>query len=318
MIIVVGADPPVGTLTGSLDPRSDTGVSHTDGITRDNTPTFLGTAAPGAIVTLSATPKGGVAMLLGRAAADAAGNWTIDAPLIADGSYLVTANAVGGDGPTASAALRTVVIDTVGPHVTAQWNRSNGRIVLRFRDGRSGLDGRSLIDGSNYAFSKANSRPEQFLITRLAATQTSDLTAMVVATVNSGRRLRGGFYTLRVRSGGVQDVAGNSLDGKFFGTFPSGNGSPGGDFVARLVSVRNIIFAPAPVDSTVSPLVPRGAAGRSPLIPGTSAFRDYRLRLARAWDSWRERHAAVIAPAQAVRHPARPGTAVRSFRAGNL
>jgi hypothetical protein len=141
---------------------------------------------------------------------------------------------------------------------------------------------------------------------------------LVVATVNGGRRLRGGFYTLRIRSGGVQDVAGNPLDGKFFGTFPSGNGSPGGDFMARIVSVRKVIFAPAPVSSTVSPLVPRGTADRFSSIPATSAIRETRRRLARAWDAWHERQAAAKAPARAAQHAGRPATTDLSFRAGDL
>src|SRR5262249_36477124 len=98
-VVVAGAWAPVGALAGQLDPRSDTGISQTDGITRDNTPTFLGTAGPGAIVALLATPLGGGTSLpLGRAVTDAAGNWGIDAPLIRDGSYQISASAVGEDG----------------------------------------------------------------------------------------------------------------------------------------------------------------------------------------------------------------------------
>src|SRR5262249_53434816 len=140
---------PVGTLTGHLDPRSDTGISHDDGITRDNLPTFLGAAGPGAIITLLATPIGsGASLLLARTVTDAAGNWTISTPLIPDGSYRVIASAVGEDGSTATAALQTVVIDTVAPQVTGvQCGRLRGRVVLGFRDDRSGLDGRSLVDG---------------------------------------------------------------------------------------------------------------------------------------------------------------------------
>ena len=35
----------------------------------------------------------------------------------------------------------------------------------------------------------------------------------------------------------MQDIAGNHLDGEFYGTFPSGNGINGGDFVADALRV---------------------------------------------------------------------------------
>jgi hypothetical protein len=310
---VAGPPATVGTLTGRLDPRSDTGVSQEDGITRDNTPRFLGTAGPGAIVTLRATPTGGGASTpLGRAVTDAAGNWTIDAPLIPDGSYDVAASAVGEDGSTTSETLQTVVMDTVGPQVTGtQLDRADGRVVLGFRDDRSGLDGRGPVDGANYAFTRANSRPGRFLVTSLAETPPSGLTSVVVAAVNDGRWLRGGIYTLVVRSGGVQDVAGNALDGKFFGSFPSGDGEPGGDFVARLDSIRRIIYSASPLDSTASPLVPPGTRGRSVLIPTGGAVGKNRLRLARAWEAWFQRQADARARRHAARDAAMVGSDVR-------
>src|SRR5262249_40391576 len=155
------------------------------------------------IVTLRANRVGASSSIfLGRAATDAAGNWRINAPLIADGSYIVTASAVGEDGSTRSTSLRRLVIDTVAPRVTAaQLDRAGGRSVLGFRDDRSGLTGRSLIDGTNYAFTKANSRPGQFLVTSLTARPPSGLSSVVTATINGGRQLPGGLYTLVVRSG---------------------------------------------------------------------------------------------------------------------
>jgi hypothetical protein len=50
----------------------------------------------------------------------------------------------------------------------------------------------------------------------------------------SGLVLLKDLYRLRVRGtdGGVRKVSGELLDGEFGGTFPSGNGSAGGDFVA--------------------------------------------------------------------------------------
>jgi hypothetical protein len=280
---------PVGTLTGRMDPRSDTGVSHDDGVTRDNLPTFLGTAGPGAIVTLVATSIGGGSTLpLGIASTDAAGNWTIAAPLIPDGAYLITANGVGEDGSMASATLQTVVVDTVGPRVTSTaLDRPGGQVVLGFSDDQSGLDGKSLINGANYTFTKARARPGQFLVTGLSAIPPSGLASMVDVAINAGMRLRGGMYTLLIRSGGVQDIAGNPLDGTFFGSFPSGDGLSG-DFVARLDSIHNTVYPPAPENSTASPLSPPGRPSSSVQIPTGNASRTNRLRLTRAWETWRQ------------------------------
>jgi hypothetical protein len=45
---------------------------------------------------------------------------------------------------------------------------------------------------------------------------------------------------------GITDVAGNPLDGEFFGRFPSGNGVRGGDFVAIVDAVHKHILSVGP------------------------------------------------------------------------
>jgi hypothetical protein len=52
---------------------------------------------------------------------------------------------------------------------------------------------------------------------------------------------------------GIQDVAGNALDGEFYGKFPSGNNIPGGNFVALVDAIHNKIFPPQPLTSTSPP-----------------------------------------------------------------
>jgi hypothetical protein len=116
----------------------------------------------------------------------------------------------------------------------------------------------------------------------------------------------------------VQDVAGNALDGHFFGFFPSGNGAPGGDFVARLNSIRNIIFAPAPAASTATPLVPPGTPGRSLRIPTGRAVRENRVRLTRPWEGWVQRQAIATARLHTAWDAAIAGTKIRVLRAGWL
>ncbi|WP_175491109.1 Ig-like domain-containing protein [Pontibacter chinhatensis] len=109
--IVELAAPSVPDLLSS----SDTGISNSDNITNDNTPTFSGKAAPGYNVTLYSGTNA-----LGTAQADASGNWTITTTSsLADGVHTITAKAVDGTGSQspASAAL-TVVIDTTAPSTT--------------------------------------------------------------------------------------------------------------------------------------------------------------------------------------------------------
>ena len=51
----------------------------------------------------------------------------------------------------------------------------------------------------------------------------------------------------------MQDLAENHLDGVFFGSFPSGNGINGSDFVAELQAFHNKVFAPQTIIGTSSP-----------------------------------------------------------------
>jgi len=67
------------------------------------------------------------------------------------------------------------------------------------------------------------------------------------ATLAGGRPLGPGPYTLRIAAAGVRDVAGNPLDGAFRGSFPSGSGRAGGDFVARFLVAGGRAGRPIPV-----------------------------------------------------------------------
>jgi hypothetical protein len=82
-----------------LDPASDSGTSDHDNITKDNTPSFTGTAEPGATVDLMEGTS-----VLGTTSADALGNWTITS------SILTTA------ATTSSPAPPTVRATAPAPH----------------------------------------------------------------------------------------------------------------------------------------------------------------------------------------------------------
>jgi hypothetical protein len=104
--------PPVPSFP-DLVVTSDTGVSQTDNVTRDNTPTFTFVGTPG--LTGQLLVNGSVA----GAITDTAGTglYTVTAPALADGTYLVSArmfDASTGYPGRASAPI-PVIVDTTAP-----------------------------------------------------------------------------------------------------------------------------------------------------------------------------------------------------------
>lgn len=93
-----------------LTASSDSGSSDTDNVTKDNTPTFTGTAEAGASVVLKI--DGAAA---GATTADAAGTWTITTGALPDGSHDVTASAADAAGNTATSTKLPILIDTAAP-----------------------------------------------------------------------------------------------------------------------------------------------------------------------------------------------------------
>jgi hypothetical protein len=254
------ADVPV-TLIGRLNPASDTGVSSSDAITNINQPNFLGTTDPGATVRLFAQAAGTVDLVpVGQVVAGADGAWSITTSPLTDGAYIIFAmatEAVGGTTATLQVlpgpSVGPLVIDTLGPRVTSlEFDPGAATVRLVFRDERSGLDATSLADASSFRLARGSSPiPVTNLTTQPAASPTDP---QRVAASFAGRRLRGTDLLLRVASGGIRDVAGNALDGEFFGYFPSGDSRSGGDFLARLDFVHGTTF---PAQSVVLPAAAR-------------------------------------------------------------
>lgn len=91
---------------------SDTGVSDTDAITSDTSPTFTGTAASGAQVALM---KG--ATSLGSTTAAADGSWSITSTSLTEGTHVIRAVATRG-GSVLETLSQTVVIDLTAPELT--------------------------------------------------------------------------------------------------------------------------------------------------------------------------------------------------------
>jgi hypothetical protein len=98
-----------------LDSASDTGVSSSDNLTSDATPTFTGTAEDGATVTLYDSDG---TTVLGTGVASA-GRWSITASTLAAGAHTVSARVTDAAGNTASpSAGLTVTVDVSVPAVS--------------------------------------------------------------------------------------------------------------------------------------------------------------------------------------------------------
>jgi hypothetical protein len=283
------ADVPL-TVTGRLDPASDSGASNSDDITNVVQPTFTGTTnEPNATMTLYAQPlAGGGPFVIGQGTSNSNDAWSIVSnQALADGSYAITAIAVDQAGHTTSSNTTIVpdlVIDTVGPKVTGVFfNHLSGQIQVTFQDfggpnnAGVGLNPATVRDANNYRLTTVHQpRLGAFRVNVISVSPgTTTGSQSVTLSLNRGQPIRGGFYDFTIRSvspkdlSGIQDIAGNALDGEFYGYFPSGNNRPGGDFVAELDTVHHIIFAPNTVVGRATPVSPPGTRPRATFDPRT-------------------------------------------------
>jgi hypothetical protein len=234
-----------------LNPASDSGKSHSDGITNVAQPNFYGMSEPFSHVVLFAngTP-------IGKTQAGSDGSWSITSNHLPDGGYTITAMAVDQFGVTMAPLVTIVpnlVIDTVGPRITfAAFDRLTGTETFTFQDvyqdgttpGGSGLLIQSLSDAANYYLNRVHAPKVlgRYIVTDITVTPGADPLSQDVSVVfNNGAFNKGGYFRIIARAAsvlmpsGIQDVAGNALDGEFYGQqSASGNGVPGGDFVANV------------------------------------------------------------------------------------
>jgi hypothetical protein len=185
---------------------------------------------------------------------------------------------------TTSTIVPNLVIDTVGPKVTSvTFDRFQGQIQVTFQDyggpGNAGvgLDMASLIDASNYQLTTVHhprvGKYRVNVISDVPGTLTG--TQTVTLSINGGKYIKGGWYFFTIYSAspsdpsGVQDIAGNALDGEFYGYFPSGNNVNGGNFVAQLTAIHHTIFAPSTVIGRATPVSPPGTKEGKIIVPTT-------------------------------------------------
>ena len=105
----------------TLDAASDSGVSNSDRVTSDNTPTLSGTAENGSTVTLYDG-----ATLLGTVTAGSTG-WSYTTGALSNSNHVftVTATDTAGNVSTASSAL-TITVDTAAPVTNSVTTPTNG------------------------------------------------------------------------------------------------------------------------------------------------------------------------------------------------
>jgi hypothetical protein len=118
----------------------------------------------------------------------------------------------------------------------------------------------------------------------------------------------------------VQDIAGNALDGEFYGYFPSGNNIRGGNFVAQLTAIHHTIFAPATIIGRATPVHPPGTRQGSIVVPGTvnpsklhrsSSFAAARSRAAQKAADKADHHShPTVASSSRAKAPRQAGTKV--------
>ena len=289
------ADNPIA-LSGKLDPASDTGLSNSDAITSVNQPTFTGSSEPFSHVFLYASVLNADGTVttnpIAMTQAGSDGSWSVKSFVaLADGTYTITATATDQFGMTtgttgAAPIVITMVlqIDTTGPKVSnVFFNRLSGQVDVTFTDNLAGLNDASIGDAANYSFAKVRSARQGAFLYKVnviaISPNTNATTENVTLTINGGQPIRGGHYLFTIHSkssalpSGVQDLAGNALDGEFYGFFPSGNNVPGGDFVARIYAVHNRILPPMSVIGNGSPVVPPGTlATGGTAIGGPTTF----------------------------------------------
>jgi transcription elongation GreA/GreB family factor len=243
-------EPPVLDLAAA----SDTGVSNTDNITKDNTPSFFVTGEAGATVTLFNDSNGNGVVDPGESLGSTTLTGTsgmITSSVFGDGVYdklkVIQTDAAGNTSP-ASAAHAPVTIDTRAPNLigTTFTNTANAQITLSFDEAVAATGGSVGVH-----LSKNPSEANGFSGTPMTITAISGMPGSTV-TLTTNTTLAGTDH-VRLRydpamGDDVIDLAGNML--------PAGESFMGG-------SGDNVIDLDE--YGTIYPVVMRGNAGNDQL-----------------------------------------------------
>jgi len=251
------------------------------------------TTPPGAVVvnwgdgTADSTLAGGTVTLI-PIGMPAGVVWTITAAhtYVDEGTYAYTVTVTdrgGAETIVDGSAIIAHAPPLPGPVIDGLYfNRLNGQVDFIIKDpvpaagvAPPGVSVNTLRDSSNYLLTTVHANkayPGKWVVTKVTDVKDPKIPYAydVAVTFNGGAIIPGGFYlfTIRDSSNGnssVQDLDGNHLDGVFYGTFPSGNGKSGSDFVAELEAYHNKVFAPQTIIGTSS--AANGGNGGLPVAP---------------------------------------------------
>jgi hypothetical protein len=222
-IVALAAQTTFGTsLTGELDPASNTGTSSTAAITTINQPTLVGTATPYAIVTVLARRSDQAQpVALGQAITDASGLWSLIVGPLPDGSYTLSASqTVPAGQPTPAVALTPgsqLTIDTVPPRVlSARYKAASGRVALVLEDTLSGFNTASVTNPVNYALVGAGPLrryPSQVTILPNASVRPSNPITVSLEFKGLAGTFKG-RHVWKLLLGKITDLAGNPVSNR--------------------------------------------------------------------------------------------------------
>jgi uncharacterized repeat protein (TIGR01451 family) len=207
------------TLTGQLNPASDSGPSNQDHVTNINQPNFNGTSQAGTLITLFAqSTGGGTPLQIAQTTTNSSGFWSVNASQhIPDGAYAINAIASDSFGQILSQTIvpasQPLTIDTTAPSVGAvAYNRAAGQVTISLQDNVAGLNLGTVLNSADYTFKKAGTKGAANLVVATTAQPLSNgaTAETAVLTIKGGKKLRTGTFALSVLSG-IQDLAGNSL-----------------------------------------------------------------------------------------------------------
>ncbi|HWE38408.1 MAG TPA: Ig-like domain-containing protein [Isosphaeraceae bacterium] len=211
-------------------------------VTNDRNPTLSGTATQYSVVQVFGQRAGdGAPRLLGQTEADPGGAWALTVGPLADGIYRITESMTDPSGfpLTPTDLFPALVVDTSAPRVAAfSVNAPASQVTVVFQDAGAGLNPVVLKNPAAYTLvSRHSPRGVNPSTVTLDPSVSGDYTTAVAVTLTfPGLKPGPGHSTLGVTSGGpsgISDAAGNALDGEFTGIFPSGDGNPGGNFLAN-------------------------------------------------------------------------------------
>jgi hypothetical protein len=250
--------------TPDLDPSSDTGLSDSDDLTNAVNLLLTGSASDAD----SGVWKVDVVADDGPSATDSTSPF-YQASLsgVSEGNRTISAKATDHAGNTHTSPSLAVTVDRTGPQITAfGLSSSSGSFVHGVVDSSVwAAAGRSeqTCPGSNVDLLVADfdevvhaATSDLYVdgvlngtatVSGLSGSGTSQITWQTSASLNRDR------YTVQAYDT-VEDTAGNALDGEPHGTtglsFPTGNGAPGGDWVADLNVLYSDFSGDGSVDTT--------------------------------------------------------------------